>query len=160
MTDFPTSITDLKRAVNNLKHDLMSDISDVATVIEVASTTGAPATGSFHIDQEVIYYTGLTATTYDPCVRGQDGTAAAPHLKSAGGEVKFGMEAHYINDPANEIEAIETAIGTTAAPKLVKNTGNETIAGVKTFSSSPIVIKVLIGQLTASPIPLYGTIFQ
>ena len=159
MVDFPTSITSLKRAVNNLKHDLTSDISDSLGVIEATATTGAPDSGSFHIDQEIIYYPAKTATTYgtggSPCLRGQDGTAAAIHLKSAGGEVKFGPEAHYHNDAANEIEAIEAKVGVTSSAvttshdyklsgvttgnKAVSNAGNETIAGIKTFSSSPIV---------------------
>ena len=138
--DFPTKIVDrLKEAKNNLTCDLTADVADDDVVVNVLATTGCPTAGSFHIENEVIFYTGLTASSFTGCTRGQDGTTAVDHLKLTGGEVIFGPEAHHINSLNEEMVAIQTALGITGAFNFVADTGNETVAGVKTFSSSPIV---------------------
>lgn len=143
--DFPTSKKTFPRAVNNIKHDLAANVYTGEGIIIVTSTTGSPtAPFWFHINAECIYCPEKTATDYgtiaNPCLRGQDGTSDVDHLiQVGGGEVKFGLEAHYLNEAYDEIEAIENEIGITGAKNYVAKTGNETIADIKTFSSSPIV---------------------
>lgn len=62
-TDFVTTLT--------------ANISAVATIITVASTTGFPAAGFLFIEMEVIQYTGVTATTFTGCTRAKYGSSAA-----------------------------------------------------------------------------------
>jgi hypothetical protein len=50
---------------------LVGNISSTSTTIAVESTKGFPATyGLLKIDDEIITYTGLTATTFTGCIRG------------------------------------------------------------------------------------------
>jgi hypothetical protein len=49
------------------------------TTITVVSTADFAASGQFRIEDEVIAYTGTTATTFTGCTRGDDGTTAATH---------------------------------------------------------------------------------
>lgn len=59
-------------------------INDSVTTITVDSTTGfKTGGGSFRINSELIDYTGVTATTFTGCTRGQHGTTAASHLDNA-----------------------------------------------------------------------------
>ena len=58
-------------------------VTTTATTITVVSTSGFDAQGRFKVDSEVISYTGLTATTFTGCVRGEEGTTAATHLIAA-----------------------------------------------------------------------------
>ncbi len=51
------------------------------TTINVASTTGFPATGTILIDAEVITYTGTTSTSFTGCTRGTSQTTAAVHAQ-------------------------------------------------------------------------------
>lgn len=57
--------------------------TDTATTIYVHDTTGFPSSGSIIISDEVISYTGKTATSFTGCSRGQTGThgLALPHSK-------------------------------------------------------------------------------
>lgn len=54
-------------------------IDAVVTTIVVDSTAGFPAAGVILIDNELISYTGVTATNFTGCVRGVSGTVAASH---------------------------------------------------------------------------------
>ena len=49
------------------------------TVDTVDATTIAPATGTIKIENELVTYTGVTATTFTGCTRGAFGTTAATH---------------------------------------------------------------------------------
>ena len=54
-------------------------LTDVATTVTVASTTGFSVTGTILIGTEQITYTGLTTTTFTGCTRGANSTTAAAH---------------------------------------------------------------------------------
>jgi DNA-binding beta-propeller fold protein YncE len=58
-------------------------LSSTATTIPVVSTTGFPASGRIRIENEIISYTGLTATSFTGAARAQGGTTAANHLSRA-----------------------------------------------------------------------------
>jgi len=60
--------------------NLSGAIDDVVTTITVVSTTTFAASGTIQIDGELITYAGKTATDFTGCVRGVDGTTAAPHV--------------------------------------------------------------------------------
>jgi hypothetical protein len=58
-------------------------LTDVATTVTVVATADFAASGDFRVDDEVIAYTGVTATTFTGCTRGSDGTTAVSHLTAA-----------------------------------------------------------------------------
>lgn len=53
------------------------------TTIIVNDTGAFPTTGHFRIDDEIIIYTGKTATTFTGCTRAQYGTVAVGHASGA-----------------------------------------------------------------------------
>jgi hypothetical protein len=65
--------------INNLRTALTSAVNIGDTVVNVVSTTGWPTSGIFSVDEEIIAYTGVTATSFTGCTRGQDGTTDAAH---------------------------------------------------------------------------------
>jgi hypothetical protein len=58
-------------------------IDNAVSTIPVDSTTGFAATGTILIDQELITYSGKTATTFTGASRGTNGTTAAAHADNA-----------------------------------------------------------------------------
>jgi len=116
--EYPEKVTtQLKTAVNNLSLNLDDDVGENADEIFVQTTEGSPASGSFHIENEIIFYPEKTSIKFGPgLTRGADGTTKSVHLKTlAGGEVKFGPEAHNINNLNDELIATQTALGITGA---------------------------------------------
>ncbi len=74
-SNFPTSPdspTTLGRFGNNARTVLNGAINSSATTITVVSTAMFPSSGSLTIDNEIIYYTGKTSTTFTGCIRGQE----------------------------------------------------------------------------------------
>ena len=55
-------------------------LTDSATTVTVASTTGFTSTGVIFILGEQISYTGITSTTFTGCTRGANSTTAAAHV--------------------------------------------------------------------------------
>ena len=55
-------------------------LTDSATTVTVASTTGFTSTGVIFILGEQISYTGITSTTFTGCTRGANSTTAASHV--------------------------------------------------------------------------------
>ena len=49
------------------------------TTVTVDSTTGFSASGTIYIENEIITYTGVTATTFTGCTRGTSGSKAVEH---------------------------------------------------------------------------------
>jgi len=85
-SNFPTSldtVVELIQAANNAQTTLNGALNASATTIAVISTASFAATGSFAVDNELISYTGKTATSFTGCVRGFDGTTAATHDSGA-----------------------------------------------------------------------------
>jgi len=117
--EYPEKVTtQLKTAMNNLSLNLDDDVGENADEILMQSIPeGTPADGSFHIENEIIFYPTRTSIKFGPgLIRGADGTTKAVHLKTlAGGEVKFGPEAHFINNLNDELIATQTALGITGA---------------------------------------------
>ena len=58
---------------------LDGSLTDSATTVTVASTTGFDSAGTLHIGNEQIPYTGTTSTTFTGATRGAGGTTAAAH---------------------------------------------------------------------------------
>lgn len=54
-------------------------ISDTDTTIPCDSTTGFGVKGAILIENEFIWYTGITATSFTGCARGRHGSVAAAH---------------------------------------------------------------------------------
>ena len=58
---------------------LDGSLSDSATTVTVASTTGFDSAATIHIGNEEITYTGTTSTTFTGATRGAGGTTASAH---------------------------------------------------------------------------------
>lgn len=58
---------------------LTSTINGTVTTIPVASTTGFSSTGALIIENEIITYTGITATSFTGCTRGVNNSANGTH---------------------------------------------------------------------------------
>lgn len=54
-------------------------LTDSATTITVDSTTGFDSSGTLHIENEQITYTGTSSTQFTGCTRGANSTTAAAH---------------------------------------------------------------------------------
>jgi hypothetical protein len=62
---------------------LSSAINSVVTTIPVDSTAGWAEQGRLKIDNEEIFYTGKTVTTFTGCTRGARNTVAASHVDNS-----------------------------------------------------------------------------
>jgi len=106
---YPSAITtQLYEAVARKSTTLTADLDNSNTTITVAATTGFPSEGFISIDNETIYYSGLTATTFTGCSRGYAGTAVS-HDNSA--SVKLVIAAAGHNRMRLEIIAAQKKIG-------------------------------------------------
>lgn len=97
---------DLYTAVNLLQTTLSGNINNSTTTVGLTSTTGFPTAGAVTIDNEVIFYTGVSGSNLTGCTRGADGTSAASH--NSGVPVGATIVAFHHNGLMAEIEAIET----------------------------------------------------
>jgi hypothetical protein len=66
-----------------IQNQLNGAIDNSVTTIVVDSTSAFPSSGSIKINNEIITYTGKTATDFTGCVRGTGGTTAASHLDNS-----------------------------------------------------------------------------
>ncbi len=102
------------------------------TTIGVASTDGFAASyGILSIDDELIVYTGKTATQFAGCQRGAFGTQAAQHAQGA--TVRANMVSAFITALQQAVVAIETELGTAAALRYIRAMGDQVVTGMKTF---------------------------
>ena len=62
-------------------------ITNASATITVDETTGADASGTIRIEDEIIFYTAKTATNFTGCARGQSGTTATSHSDNTGVEL-------------------------------------------------------------------------
>lgn len=142
MANYPTSLdsdANLYVAVNSLATSIVGALTSSGgnngANIEVTSTAGFPATGFITVDSEAISYTSILSAParFSGITRGADGTTAASH--SAGATAKHNIIAAHHNTLKDAIIAIETALGTALA-NVVQTTLAQTIAGIKSFTSS------------------------
>jgi hypothetical protein len=103
------------------------------TTISVESTgVGFPDEyGILSIDDELIVYTGKTATQFTGCQRGAFGTIAAQH--AAGATVRANMVSAYIKALQDAVRAVQQDLGTASSRNYVRKDGPVTITGQKTF---------------------------
>jgi hypothetical protein len=103
------------------------------TTISVESTgVGFPDEyGILSIDDELIVYTGKTATQFTGSQRGAFGTVAAQH--TSGATVRANMVSAYIKALQEAVVAIEQDLGTASNRNYVRKDGAVTITGAKTF---------------------------
>lgn len=100
-----SSAANLYTTVNLLTTTLAGNINSAVTTIALASTTGFSTAGATTIDNEVIFYTGISGSNLTGCTRGADGTTAASH--NSGVPVGATIVAYHVNAGNAEIIAIE-----------------------------------------------------
>jgi len=103
------------------------------TTISVESTgVGFPNEyGILSIDDELIVYTGKTATQFTGCQRGAFGTVAAQH--TSGATVRANMVSAYIKALQKAVIAIEQDLGAASNRNYVRKDGAVTMTGLKAF---------------------------
>jgi hypothetical protein len=103
------------------------------TTISVESTgVGFPDEyGILSIDDELIVYTGKTATQFTGCQRGAFGTVAAQH--TSGATVRANMVSAYIKALQEAVVAVEQDLGTASNRNYVRRDGPVTVTGPKAF---------------------------
>ena len=103
------------------------------TTISVESTgVGFPDEyGILSIDDELIVYTGKTATQFTGSQRGAFGTVAAQH--TSGVTVRANMVSAYIKALQEAVVAIEQDLGTASSRNYVRKDGAVTMTGQKSF---------------------------
>jgi len=99
--DYIDKYTDQEDEINTTTLD--GSHTDSVTTITVASTSGFDSSGTLHIGNEVITYTGTSSTTFTGVTRGTSSTTAAAH--SSGVTVaqfdKGGIPTHIVRTPDN-----------------------------------------------------------
>lgn len=95
-------------------------LSSAATTINVTSTAGFQSAGWLKVDSELIRYTGVTATSFTGCVRGQAGTAAAAHLLAA--SIFQFLAGHYLQQTANNTTLTDNPLSAVAVTVNVAST--------------------------------------
>jgi hypothetical protein len=103
------------------------------TTISVESTgVGFPdGYGILSIDDELIVYTGKTATQFIGCQRGAFGTVAAQH--TSGATVRANMVSAYLKALQEAVIAIEQELGPASSRNYVPKDGAVTMTGAKAF---------------------------
>jgi len=103
------------------------------TTIGVESTgVGFPDEyGILSINDELIVYTGKTATQFTGCQRGAFGTVAAQH--TAGATLRANMVSAYIKALQEAVVAVEQELGTASSRNYVRKDGPVTMTGAKSF---------------------------
>ena len=146
---------DLYVAVNALQTTLASNISNSVTTVPITSTTNFPTAGGVTIDQEVIFYTGISGGNLTGCTRGADGTVAASH--TSGVPVSATIIAWHHNGLMYEIEAIESwlltnAVSNPATGNIAMGGFNITGLAAATSNGQAVRYEQLFGQF----LPLSG----
>lgn len=78
-TRINVEVNPISSGIDETVSNLTSSLSNVATTATVTTTAGFPTAGRFKIEDEIITYTGTTATTFTGLVRGESGTIASEH---------------------------------------------------------------------------------
>lgn len=146
---------------------LSASITSSATSITVTSTTLFPATGIITIDDERMYYTAKTSTTFT-VVRGQFSSSAASH--STGATVKLNIVAQNHIVVRDAVIAVETKLGTgSSTPTTSGHVLRVTGAGATAYGAiqtgdlpdlsatySPVAHTHTFASLTSKPTTLAG----
>lgn len=137
-----STAANLYTTVNLLQTTLSGTITSGVTTITLTSTSGFPTAGAVTIDNEVIFYTGISGANLTGCTRGADGTTAASH--NSGVPVGATVVAYHVNSLNAEVIAIETDLhsrfgfGSSAisVPSGVSFSVASTITGTKSSGTS------------------------
>lgn len=93
-----------------------SGLTATASTITVDSTNSFPEQGRIKIEQEEIYYTGKTATTFTGCERGARGSKKSVHSDNVAVDNSFDViitnisETNPVNSQAQELESIVSVV--------------------------------------------------
>ena len=137
-----------------------SNITDAATTITVDDTTGFDDNGFIRIENELIQYTGKTATTFTGLTRGVGGTTAAAHNDNVSIFQDLGITDDWVdeNDPALKIaydssgqnftlQGVPSKIGTSTSSKMFSFSA---FAPGEGTGSNAIGLKTLANKATAN----------
>ena len=121
---FPTgldSANSLFRVADGPRSQTTAAMTSSDTSINATPTSAFPVTGSFKIDDEVIYYTGKTTSSFTGLTRGAGGTSAAGHV--SGAKIFAPILAAHHNTLAEAIVDVETKVGVGNSPASAASIG-------------------------------------
>ena len=140
--------------------DDASNITDSATTITVDSTDGFEDNGYIRIENELIHYTGKTATSFTGLTRGAGGTTAATHANNVAIFQDITITDDWVdeNDPALKIaydssgqnftlQGVPSKIGTSTSSKMFSFSAYAPGEGT---GSNAIGLKTLANKATAN----------
>jgi hypothetical protein len=104
---------------------------DTTISVELTGVGFPDEYGILSIDDELIVYTGKTATQFTGCQRGSFGTVAAQH--TSGATVRANMVSAYLKALQEAVIAIEQDLGTASSRNYVRKDGPVTMTGAKSF---------------------------
>jgi len=147
LTDLDTTVTGaqlnaLKSKVDNIEANAdVTDATNVAAAGAVMESDTSTAFMSFVIDEDDMSSDSATKVPTQQSTKAYVDTAVAGLVASAPGTLDTLNElAAALGDDANFATTVTNSIATKADDNaVVKLTGNQTVAGIKTFSSSPVV---------------------
>jgi len=103
------SSVSLFEATDNATTTLTLAANSSDATLTVASTATFPSSGAITIENEIIYYTGKSSTTFTGCIRGSAGTTAASH--SSGRSVQGRFTAAHHNVVRDSLIAAQAKVG-------------------------------------------------
>jgi hypothetical protein len=109
---FPVSIDSsdsLFRVQDSSRSQITEAMTSSSSSVNVTTTATFPSTGSIKIDDEIVYYTSKTSSSFGGLIRGSAGTSAAGHV--SGARIFAPMLAAHHNVLALAIVAAQTKIG-------------------------------------------------
>lgn len=140
---FPTALdtsVSLLEVADRASTALSAGITSGATTINVVSTALFPSTGILTVDDERIYYTSKTATTFT-VVRGQFGSSATTH--ASGAVVRMNVVARHHEVLRDSNLALQAKVGSSASlPSTVGHVLTVTSSGVTAWQA-PSVTAIL-----------------
>ena len=142
---YPTSIeenTYFQTAYDNLATELTAELAPSDGTAYVTSTTNWPAIGWFTVGTDIRSYTGKAAGSFTGVTDSVGGTTPGTH--AAGTAVSLTPNATAWNRIVAQLRAVMTALGVTGTFNFVDVTLAQTVAGIKTFSASPVINSVSI----------------
>jgi hypothetical protein len=143
---------------NNAATTITIPVLTSDTAVNVTSTNGFPSSGAITIApaqggiSEIVFYTGVTATSFTGCTRGQDGTSALSHaVYDLVVEREIAADHNVL---AGAIEAIEAKLGIGSSSPTVNAIPVGTAPGSSAWETliagSGISISFSGGQVTVS----------
>lgn len=149
--NYPTSLDDsdsLIRAGNRASTTLASTFSAGATTASLTSASAFPNSGTFTVDNEIVYYTGKSTNDLTGCVRGREGTSDATH--TSGSTVDARITARHHTVLADAIIATQTRLNKVGRTMFFPEDYGATADAAEKYDAAITTGTALLSSVTAA----------